>query len=289
MFPWATRWRFGLFVIVVVVKVEPPCALGRLGVRAEGGPGDGGAVAIQPCDVGLGIMMRSNAIPVVQISSVEAATVARREVTAFLPGGIFAIGVIAVHDNELFGRAVLQPCDDSRDAHAVRRRRNAVLGAAVVPIGHVVVFALAGIAAESIRVLLQGAVPRFVHGFLNGGAVVHVQRDSGFASGDDMEPTETSRDVGCRTGGRLEEVRNETAAIIAHVESEACADLFQIVCATDGLCFLTRFGERRQQHGREDGYDGDHNQQLNQCKPFLLFHFDLMLIGLYLNGNLFYH
>ena len=28
MFPWATRWRFGLFVIVVVIEVKPSGALG---------------------------------------------------------------------------------------------------------------------------------------------------------------------------------------------------------------------------------------------------------------------
>ena len=172
---------------------------------------------------------------------------------------------------------MLQPCDDSRDAHAVRRGGDAVLRAAVVPVRHVVVFALAGIAAEGVGVLLQGAVPRLVHGLLNGGAVVHVQRDAGFARGDDVEPAESRRDVRGGARGRLEEVRDETAAVVAHVEGETRANLFQVVRAADALRFLAGLRQRWQQHGRQNRDDRDDDQKFNECESSLFFHVDLVL------------
>ena len=97
-----------------------------------------------------------------------------------------------------------------------------------------------------------------------------------------MEPAEARRDVSRGSGGSLEEVRDEAAAVVAHVQGEACADLLQVVRAADGLCLQTRLGERGEQHGGQNRDDGDDDQQLNQCKPFLLFHFDLVLGGIIL-------
>jgi len=47
--------------------------------------------------------------------------------------------------------------------------------------------------------------------------------------------------------------------------------LFEVVHAVNALGARFGAGQRRQQHGRQDGDDGDHDQQLDQSESRLLF------------------
>ena len=47
------------------------------------------------------------------------------------------------------------------------------------------------------------------------------------------------------------------------------ADLLEVVEATDAACLLACFAQCGQKHGRQDGDDGDDNQQFNQGKRIL--------------------
>jgi hypothetical protein len=47
---------------------------------------------------------------------------------------------------------------------------------------------------------------------------------------------------------------------------EGNADLFLIVEAFDGVCFLFRFGNGRQEEPAEDGDDSDDHEQLDESE-----------------------
>jgi hypothetical protein len=47
--------------------------------------------------------------------------------------------------------------------------------------------------------------------------------------------------------------------------------LFQVADAADGASLLACLREGGKQHGRQDGDDGNHNQQLNEGKLLLLY------------------
>ena len=61
--------------------------------------------------------------------------------------------------------------------------------------------------------------------------------------------------------------RNQTAGIkleIADIHRERDAHLFEVVDARNLFCLGFGLAQSRQQHGRQNGYDGNDDQQLNQ-------------------------
>ena len=52
--------------------------------------------------------------------------------------------------------------------------------------------------------------------------------------------------------------------VVILIHEEGIAPLLDVVQATYGFGLFFRLGERRQQHGRENGDDGDDHQQFNE-------------------------
>ena len=52
----------------------------------------------------------------------------------------------------------------------------------------------------------------------------------------------------------------------------------QVVHAVDALCLALGGGERRQQHGRQNGNDGNHDEQFDERKGLFVFEdaFDML-------------
>jgi hypothetical protein len=61
-------------------------------------------------------------------------------------------------------------------------------------------------------------------------------------------------------------VGGEKIPIIQAIHMESNCKLLGVIHAADRLGFLPCFGQCWQQHGSEDRYDGDDNQQLNERK-----------------------
>jgi hypothetical protein len=57
--------------------------------------------------------------------------------------------------------------------------------------------------------------------------------------------------------------------IIAGIHYAAQIQLLQIVQTLNSLCRGFCFGQGREEHGRENGNDGNHHQKFNQCKSRL--------------------
>ena len=67
------------------------------------------------------------------------------------------------------------------------------------------------------------------------------------------------------------ETASDTVAVVTFPEAEGEADLLEVVDAVDALRLALGGGERREQHGREDGDDGDHDEQLDERERRFLF------------------
>jgi len=59
-------------------------------------------------------------------------------------------------------------------------------------------------------------------------------------------------------------IGGEVLAVIAHVALERLGHLIQVGKARRAPRLLSRRGQRRQQHPRQDRDDGDHDKQLDQ-------------------------
>ncbi len=81
--------------------------------------------------------------------------------------------------------------------------------------------------------------------------------------------------------GGLVFAKSNCIAIVLLIHAHAEDNLLQIVDAADGASLLTRFRKGRQQHGGQNGDDGDDHQEFDQGKMTVLFHgrFLFWLIG----------
>jgi len=69
----------------------------------------------------------------------------------------------------------------------------------------------------------------------------------------------------------------EPALVVLSVLHVRHPDLFQVVRAGRGLGLVARLVERREQHRRQDGNDGDHHEQFDQ-REILLSHETLLFV-----------
>ena len=65
----------------------------------------------------------------------------------------------------------------------------------------------------------------------------------------------------------------EIIFVVVGKHDYAQADLLEVAGAIDDVGLLLGLGERRQQHGRQDGDDGDDHQKFNQGEPASMFRF----------------
>ena len=73
--------------------------------------------------------------------------------------------------------------------------------------------------------------------------------------------------IACPGGGIARGVGlqgREHVLVVAEVGDEADAELLKLVNADDGPCLGARLGERREQHRRQNGDDGDDDKQLDE-------------------------
>ena len=65
-------------------------------------------------------------------------------------------------------------------------------------------------------------------------------------------------------GAVLPEEGREGVVVVAGVHEHGGGDLLELRGAGDLACLLAGLRQGRQQHGRQDGDDGDDDEQLNQ-------------------------
>ena len=257
----------GLFVLVRIIPLEPMDGVGGIVVFAEGFPFLVVNMAVQPQHVGGVVVMGTDAIPEVLAGCSPSCGHAWGKTTAFLGGCILTISVITVADHQLFAGTVFHFAETARCTCSASRRLVAPLGAVRVPVGDVVVHALAEIGGVGVGEFLRGAEVVQADGPFKLCTIARVQFDAAVHGGQDMEPAETCVDACAAAGLGLEERGDEMVVVVASVHDVAETDLLQVIGARDGMGLLLGLRQRGQQHGGENGDDGDDDQQLDQCKP----------------------
>ena len=148
---------YGLFVLIRIVPLEPVDDVLRINVFTEGFPLLVVNMAIQPQHIGGMIVMGADAVPVVMDSDSYACGGAGSEATAFLGGGILTISVITVADDKLFAGTILHIGETAWFTRSASRWLVAPLGTVRVPVGDVVVHALAEVGGLGVGDFLRGA------------------------------------------------------------------------------------------------------------------------------------